>query len=157
MNPSGKTIVLFACLFAAGCSSERVVNFDVSLKTDDDSITIKDVHFTSANRVGGISPENDSDRSVTYKLILYSSVGNFVIVDLLRDGQPLQSEIYKLDPEMLAKFANKSTWVKPDAVSLTDDKLPWNLMKQPDSFQASDNNRERFTEMRYNVAKPHSY
>ena len=148
--------------FLAGCSSQRDVNVEVELKTDDASIAIDRVHFATSNSMIGASatarpPKLESDGTVKHDHVIDSPNGNFVIVDLLRDGQPLHSEIYKLDPQILSRIGNQSEWVKPDGLSSGDNQLHWRLMKQPESFKPANGETECFTEIRYNVAKPYSY
>lgn len=130
------------------------------LNTADSSITIGGIHFTAATASmskAARAPKPEPDGAIKHRHVISDSDGNFVIVDLLKDGQPLHAEIYQLDAKILSEIGNKSEWVTPDGATADGDNLPLRLMKQPDSFQPSGDEMEYHSKMRYNVSKPYSY
>jgi len=146
-------------LLLSGCSSERDVNVEVVLKTNDASIVIGGVEFSAANSAMGMSKTSalNSEGPIEHDHVIDSSEGNFVIVELLRNGESFRSEIYKLDPKLLSAIGNQSDWVRPDGFASNEKYLNYRLMKQPESFVPADENIEFHTQMRYDVAKPYSY
>jgi len=141
----------------AGCSSsERGVIIEVVLKTDDAEISIDAVNFTSAHslmKASASRPESAAHKTVKHQHNINSSDGNFVIVELLRNGERFRSEIYQLDPQILSKTGNQSDWTKPDGMATDDDGLHWRLMSDPDSFKKAEVGTDFFTELRYEVSK----
>ncbi len=149
------TAVLIFAL--AGCSSsERGVRIEVVLKTDDAEITIDEVNFASAHslmKASASRPESPAHKTVKHQHVINSAEGNFVIVELLRNGERFRSEIYQLDPQILSKMGNKSEWTKPDGLATEDDGLHWRLMSDPDSFKKSEVGTDFYTELRYDVSR----
>ena len=157
--PQTPFFVLVALLLS-GCTSKRDVNVVVILKTSDVTISVDRVHFTSAGASMGMTarpPKCEADGSIEHDHLIDSPDGNFVIIDLLKNGEPYRSEIYQLDSNVLSAIGNQSGWVRPDGVADGEKYLNSRLLKQPESFTPTDEKIEYHTRIRYDVAKPYSY
>jgi len=106
---------IVAILFA-GCSSEYAIEVEVNLKSEDETVSINEIQFTSANSLMKMSadmPSPTSDGAFVIDHSIESFENNFVVVQLMKNGQPYKSEVYALDSATVGRLNERSEWLEP--------------------------------------------
>lgn len=126
-------------LFFAGClARDEKVSVQVDLITDDPTVSIRVIHFVSERNISGTRkpPKMDGDGFFSISHFVGSYANNYIVVELLKDGEIFQTEVYELFQKQDDNIVAKSEFLNPKGiVESNHEHVDMDLLRDPTSVK----------------------